>query len=54
MEKTIHYLDKWSFMKILEQMDEAKFLASFDMTVELLDENLKPVGSIALNKRKEI
>ena len=52
--KTIHYVDKWSFLKILEQMDEAKYIASFDMTVQLLDENLKLVGSIALNKRKDI
>ena len=54
MTKTIHYTDKQSFLKILKQVPEAKFVASFDMTVQLLDENLKHVGSIALSKDKEV
>ncbi len=54
MDKTINYLDKWTFLKILEQIPEVEFLASFDMTIQLLDENQKHIGSIALNKQKEI
>jgi hypothetical protein len=53
MNKTIHYVDKWTFLKILEQMDEAMFIASFGMTVQLLDEKLKHIGSIYLNKTME-
>ena len=53
MKKTINYVSKEAFLRLLSQWPEAKFIASYDMTVLMLDENRKLIGPICLNKQDE-
>lgn len=53
MDKTINYLSRSSFQRLLDQWPETEYLASWDTTIQMLDANLRLIGSITLHDQAE-
>ncbi len=49
----LHYLPLRDFLRMVEQWPECVYIATFDMTVQLLGADRKHLGSIAINQSME-